>query len=619
MMYRMKDPAEIHALYEQRQLYYGKDIARMRQMQRLMNNEMDVPLPELQENEQSLVANIALRAQDNLAQRIASVEPMMHWPSTNPGQALADKSATNRRRVMQGWHEENDMYTIRSKRARHFLSWATSPVIIKPNRDTRLPQWDVRRPLETFLPPGTYDDLLPKDIITCNVYSYQSLISMFDKELVGSVRKPPNWDWNDDVKNYGIEFEVLEYIDEHEMSMILLGASPNQNFRSRHQPNMRSAERIMYAPNLVGRPLVVCPGRICLDEQLGHFDGVVGMYQARAAMTVLMVIGQRKAVWPTTWFEGLPNSPEEPEVIQDPDPYRGIPGIVANGRLSQANLDPSFKTLEVIDRMTEEERRDAGIPAEMLGSNRTHISGSRGAQVMSATIDFSIAEAHQRFARSLKEENKLAAEIDKAFFNHPKSYFIETRGYVGDVEYTPSKLWETTGHIVDYPLAGTDLQNLPIEGGQRVQMETMSLEDFMDLDPMIKDKETTIQRLDREAIKRAFKSMVQQLSASPDPNAGIQPIHLAILDQKLESGTELLKAFIEVDNEIKKQQQQMAEAQAAQQPPTSEQQPGTSTPGAAGTPDVGSPIPEPPDSMNRFTQLLGSLGTQQLASKSRPG
>src|SRR5678815_4697537 len=167
MMYRMKEPEEIVALYEQRMLYYGRPLQRMRQMQRLMNNEMDVPLPELQENEQSLVANIALRAQDDLAERFATLDPMMHWPSVDPGKTRADQRARDRRRVMQGWHEENDMYAIRSKRCKHFLSWATSPVIIRPDRKTRRPKWDVRRPLETFLPPGTYDDILPHDVISC--------------------------------------------------------------------------------------------------------------------------------------------------------------------------------------------------------------------------------------------------------------------------------------------------------------------------------------------------------------------------------------------------------------------------------------------------------------------
>lgn len=478
--------------------------------------------------------------------------------------------------------------------------------------------WEAKRPLETFLPPGSYDELLPADIITCDVMTYQELISMFGKEYpaIYEVNKPPHWNWDNDLKNYAIEFEVLEYIDENEISLILCGHAADPSSWHRQQPMMRTAARLLYSKNLAGRPLVVCPGRINLDAQLGHFDGVIGMYQARAAMATLMVIAQRKSIWNTTWFEGFPNSTEEPDITQYPDPYRGIPGVVANGRLSQANMDPSFRALEVIDRMEEGERKDAGIPDEMLASRRTHVSGTRGAQVVAATIDMTLMEGHNRFARSLKEENKLAIAVDKGWFNAPKTIFIETRGYVGDIKYTPEEVWETDGHIVEYPLAGSDLQNLPVEGGQRVQMETMSAETFMDYDPLIKDKEAEKQRLSREAIARAFKMMVQGMAANPDPNAGIQPIHLALLDKKLAEGTELLPAFVELHEEIQEQQQAMAEAQGAIGP---ESQPGTSTPGAAGTPEANSAIPEPPVSMQRYTQLLGSLGTVQQAQRYRQG
>jgi len=614
-----RDPEEILELYNTWQTYYGKDIARMRAMQRLMNNEMEVPLPELTTEEQSLVANIALRAQDNLADRIAEVEPMHHWPSTDPGKLQADKRALNRSRISAGWHEENDMYAIRGKRARHFLSWAMSPVTVKPDPKTRRPKWDVRRPLETFMPPGSFDDIVPLSSISVTVMSYQELLQLFDYETLGEVRKPPNWNWDNDVKNFGIEFEMLEYIDEHEVQLVLCGHSTDPYAYRRGHPDVRGATRLTASRNLTGRPLTICPGRICLDEQLGHFDGIVGMYQARAAMMTLMVIAQRKSVWPTPWIEGFPNSPEEPEIVQDPDPYRGIPGIIANGKMNQGSLDPSFRTLEVINQMEEGERKDAGIPMEMLGSQRTHISGRRGGQVMSATIDHTVGQAQMRFARSLKEENKVAIAIDKAYFNHPKTFFIETRGYVGNISYTPEEVWETDGHIVEYPLAGSDLSNLPVEGGQRVQMETMSIEGFMDLDPLIKDKATELQRMDREAIKRAFKAMVQQLSASPDPNAGIQPRHLVMLDAELEKGTELLRAWGKVEETVQKEQQAEAERMAAQAPPTVQSQPGTSTPGAAGTPQASSTIPKPPDSLAHYTQLLGSLGTTQQAQRHRQG
>lgn len=621
-----REPEEIVALYEECQRFYGADLARMRAMQHLMNNEMPVPLPELNQDERALVANLALTGMNQLSQRIASVEPSSHWPSLSPGQKAADARATNRRRVMSGWHEANDSYRIRSKRSRHFLAWAASPVVLKPdmipNSPTyRLPKWDVKRPLDTFVPPGSYDDMLPAYVISCDVYSYQDLINAFGADAANSVSKPPNWNWENDYKNRAIEFEVLEFIDAEEISLILVGHAIDPRMHNYgYRDTQRTAARISYAPNLTGRCLCVMPGRICLDAQLGHYDGIIGMYQAQAALMSLMVIAQRRAVWPKEWIEQHPNSQEEPEITQDPDQYRGIPGIIANGRLNQQNLDPSFRALEVMDRQEEATRKEAGIPEGTGGVAPRNIrSGAQASRFIGASIDFTISEAQQIFARSIKEENKIAIEIDKAYFPKKKVFFIETRSYYGAVTYRPSELWETNSHVVDYPIAGTDLQSLPIEGGQRVQMETLSRFGFMEIDPLIKDPEAELQRMDREALKRAFLNMLQMLTSQPSPDMrGIQPEDLAVLDEKLEKGEELLPAFLELNKEIKKRQ---AEA-AAQQPapgagaPTLGGMPGTATSPGAPEGDGGA-IPQPTESLQRFTQLLGSLGTSQAAARYR--
>lgn len=625
----MVRPAEeILAMYEDRQRFYGADLMRIRVMQTLMNNEMPVPLPELSTDERSLVANLALTGMNQLAQRIASVEPTYYWPSLSPGSKAADARATNRRRVTMGWHEANDSYRIRSKRARQFLAWATAPVVIMPDTikgspTYQRPKWQVLNPLTTFIPPGSGDTMIPQDVISVSVYTYQDLINIFGGELANSVTKPPNWDWQNDYKNMAVEFEVLQYIDSEEISLILVGhATDPRQHRYGFRDAKRTAVRIAYAPNLAGRPLCVVPSRICLDAQLGHYDGIVGMYQAQAALMTLMVIAQRRAVWPKEWIESHPQSQEEPEITQDPDQYRGIPGIISNGRLTQQNLDPSFRAFEVMDRQEEATRKEAGIPEGIGGIAPRNIrSGAQARGMISASIDFTISEAQQVFARSFKEENKIAIAIDKAYFPQKKVFFIETRSYYGALQYKPSELWETDSHIVDYPIAGTDLQSLPIEGGQRVQMETLSRFGFMEVDPLIKDPEAELQRMDREALKRAFLNMLQVVSSQPSPDMrGIQPEDLAVLDQQLEAGEELLPAFIKLNNDIKKRQAQAAANQGAGAPSNIEGNAVSGMPGTAttqGAPEGEGPIPQPPESLQRFTQLLGSLGTSQAAARYR--
>jgi hypothetical protein len=609
MHQHMKHPEEIAELYEDRKRAYGVDIQRMRQMRELMNNEMPVPLPELSTNEQSTVANLALSGQDQLARRMASVAPTHYWPSTDPGKTRADQRAKDKPRVMTGWHEENSLNLKMGKRGRFFLSYATSPVILRPHRQMGIPKWNVVSPLDTFLPKSSFDDYLPKDFILTSTFTYKDLLDRFGNDVVDTVNKPADWDWDNPYHNFDVEFEVLEYCDEHEYSMILLGHQAPEYYPNHNSYERAPAARLTYAQNLVGRPLMVCPGRITLDAQLGHFDGIVGMYQTQAALMALTVIAQRRSVWPTEWLVPFPNSTEEPEIVVTPDPYEGIPGEIHGGTIETQNLDPAFRALEVMDRQAEAIRAEAGLPAEFGGQSATNIrTGRRGAQVMGAAIDFTISEAQAIFAKSLKEENKLAIAIDKAYFDHKKIYYVESRSFMGKVEYTPSELWDVDKHVVDYPFAGVDLQNLTIEGGQRVAMGTMSRESFMDMDPAIVDTKGEIQKIHRQGIQDAFLAGAQSLAANPE--GPMQLPHIARLDKKLAEGKELYQAFLELQEEVQREQDEAA-------PPEQHEltQPGMAAPGqGVEQPEA---IPEMDQSMNRMNQLLGSLGTTQMAQKYR--
>lgn len=601
-----KPSHEIAQLYLDRKRACGRDMARMRRMRTLMNNQMPVPLPELSREEASNVANLALSGQDQLARRIASVEPTMYWPSADPGDDLADERAKNKPRVMTGWHEANRMKVKMGKRCRYFLSYATSPVMLRPSSKMKMPSWNIYSPLDTFLPKSPFDEYLPRDAIFVSTYTYGDLLNLFDAEVVNHVSKPYGWNFDDPYANKDIKFEVLEYTDEYEYSLHLLGALPPDGI-----PTYEGlpAVRLAYAENLVGRPLVVCPGRITLDAQLGHFDGIIGMYQAQAALMALLLISQRRAVWPTTWVEGFPNNPNEPEIVQDPDPYEGIPGIIKDGKINSQNLDPAFRALELMDRQEESTRKEAGIPAEFGGMSPTNVrTGRRAAQVMSNTIDFTISEAQDIFATSRKEENKLAIAIEKAYFNRRKVFYIESRSFVGKVDYTPSQLWDTDSHVVDYPFAGVDLQNLVIEAGQRVAMGTLSRIGFMEMDPAIKDPNAEVQRLHRQGIQDAFLAGAQQLAANPE--GPMQLPHIARLDQKLASGMELYEAFMELQKEVQAEQ-----ATPAEQPGAPETQPGVAMAGQGV--EQPEPIPEVDMSMNRMNQLLGSLATVQTAQRYR--
>lgn len=599
---------EIAELYEIRKREQGPELQRMREIQAVMENELVLPLPELSADEKPAVANLAQQGMSQISRRIASVEPTYYFPSVNPGSDAANQRASDRKRISMGWRHDNHMKQRLGKRARQFLAYANSPVVIKPDSKLKIPRWMVKDPLWTFPGEDAFDDYVPCDCIFVTQHTYRGLKSMFygnekAMEAIKGIAKPQGWNYENDEANGDVKFELVEYIDDREDHLVLVGPDPGEGMGMSMGP---SSSTLIKAPNRAGRPLVVNPGSINLSKQMGHFDGIIGMYQTQAALMALTVVAQRRAVWPREW--AVANPGEQIDVVSIPDPYQGQPGEINGGRLEQQNLDPSFRVLELMDRMEYGERQTAGLPAEFGGSSATNIrTGRRGSQVLGATIDFTIAEAQDIFATSLCEEGKIAIAIDKAYFNRKKVYHIATRSYQGAVNYKPSETWETDKHVVDYPIAGTDLQNLPIEGGQRVAMKTLSRRAFMELDPVVTDVDAQVQQMQREGVLDAFMTSIQTMAA--DPAGPYQPVHLARLDEKLAAGQELYEAIMELQAEIQKEQAEAAPDPAAAQP-------GLSAPGQG----VEQPatIPEGTPSMQNLTGLLGQLGAAQTARAYRP-
>lgn len=599
---------QIAELYGYRKKIMGSDIDRMRTIKDVMEGEIVLPLPELAADEKPATANLAQQGMNQMARRIASVEPTFYFPSLNPENDESNGRAADRHRIVTGWRADNKMKRRLGKRSRYFLAYATAPVVIKPDKRLRIPRWIVKDPLHTYPGEDVFDDCVPPDCIFESRHSYKALLDQWGVTPEGlnairSVSKPSSWDYQNDVANYECEFTVLEWIDDREDHLVLLGESDESGIP---MTTGATAATLLRADNLAERPLVIVPGSINLDAQLGHFDGIVGMYQTQAALMALTLVAQRRSVWPREWLNANPG--ETPEVVTTPDPYMGVPGEVRGGRLETQNLDPSFRSLEVMDRLAEAQRQTASLPPEFGGQSGNNIrTGRRGAQVMGASIDFTIAEAQDIFSDSMMEETKVAIAIDKKYFNRKKVYHIASRGYSGAVEYRPSQVWETDAHVVDYPIAGTDLQNLPIEGGQRVAMGTLSQKGFMQMDPVVKDVDSEIQQIHREGVLTAFLTSIQTLASAPD--GPYQPVHLARLDEKLASGKELYEAVTELQAEIQKEQSEQAPDPAAAQP-------GLSMPGQG----VEQPptIPEGEPSMQNLTGLLGQLGTAQTARAYRP-
>lgn len=593
----------IRELYEDRKTNMGADIARMREIEAVNNDDLWIPLPELTQTEKPMVSNLVAQGLRSLSQRIASVQANVYFPALNPEQPRSVKRAQDRTRVMRAWHHDTHLKRMTGKRARHFLGFASAPVCLKPNAVDQRPHWWVRSPLFTFPSETRWDTLVPLNCIFETQVTYRWLLEHYPDQA--SLVRKPHW-WNPEDPQWDLKFRLLEFIDDYECSHIICSdPGPDDDV---YKSGMYDNVMLSSYPNLAGRCTVVIPGSINLTDQRGHFDGIIGMYQARAEIMALAQIAQRRAVFAREWAEAYPNNPNGiVEIVSIPDPYSGTPGQVNGGSIKQATLDPSLQAMDLIDRTEGAERMSAGLPPEFGGASSTNVrTGRRGAQVMGAAVDFTISEAQDVFAESLNEENQIAIAIDKAYFNHKKVYQIATRSYSGTVSYTPSDLWETDKHVVDYAMGGVDLQNLPIEGGQRVMMNTMSRETFMEIDPVIADVDAEKRRIFMEGLETAFVSQIQTLAGMPEG-----PFQPADVGRMMKLASEDKEPW-EIIDILQKEAQERQATEVPQGDPAA--MPGLSPPGQG----MEQPTPTEPDmGMDAFTQQLGQLGQVQQAGRYR--
>lgn len=594
---------EIHALYKSRETRLAARFQRMRAVSAVYNGEVDLPLPSWAsaEIDQAAVPNLCEQGTDQLARRVASVIPNLDWPSTHPGFAEPDDRADMRRRANYGWWERNDFRSQIAQRARWYISYASAPVVIRPDKQLINgggPRWDMVHPFDMYPGPRALGQFTPTDVIIRHKRTLSWLKERYP-EAMGKVKvgaKPAP----------DTEFTVLEHITEYYVCMVVCGIETDPYTQGY---GTSPAEKLFEVYNPTGRCWAVIPDRKALDAPKGQFDNIMGMYATQAALMALHVHATVKAIWPTPVLQN-PNGMAIPQVVQRYDPETGEPMIVTNGILSYQNLDPSYRSLEVMDRIESSQRQTAALPPELGGTGGQNVrTGRRGSQVMAASLDFTIAEAQDDMAKSLREECVRAAEIDKYCFNESKSFHVSWKNARGRIRYKPSDIWEDGAEpIVEYPIAGSDLNDLVINGGQRIGQGTLSPQSFMEIDPLVKDVESEMQRIRFSGIEQAFFTSLQTMASQPEGPWQV-PDLIRFARKMIGEGKEWFVAAAELQQEKQEEQAQGAPQGAP------ETMPGLAMPGQGA--EVPSTVPGLGPGSEDVTALLSQLGVADMAFKAR--
>lgn len=598
----MKSADEIVDLVTRRKKHAGSEQARMDEVRRLYNGDTTVDLPELQEDEHVVAANLAQLATDQMAMRVASVVPAVSFAVDRLGSDAAATRARDKRDVIvhDWWAKSRVLTHVLPRRARWFFAFSVAPVMLRPDEDGK-PRWYDRHPIGTYpAAVSQVGDIVPENVAFTYQRSGDEMCKCYPEQM-----------WRicgGDMKRIQPTYQCVEYVDCDQITTVVLGNAP----QSEYLPSQGSPFEVLHSvPNRTGRPLAVLPGRITLDRPLGQFDGLIGTYQYEARLMALYMIAQERAIFPETWIVSQPGFPQA-QVIVPADAKEGTVGELQGGSIQTITAQPSPMTPQLIDRLEYYQRSSGAIPSEFSGQSGSNIrTGRRGDAVMSAAVDYRLQEAQQIFEASLEEENRIAIAIAKAYTTKQFSLYVPTRG---KITYRASLFEGDDPHEVRYAYAGADANSLSIATGQKLGLETLSRESAMELDPMVKDVETEKDRIVAEAVQRAFLSSIQTQAA--DPNAAWQPEDFARFGELIETDRKnVYAAAQQVNQEVKERQaaQQAGMAQGA------EAQPGLSMPGAPGSP-VPPAIQDVGPSIGNLSQLMTQLRRPQmtLGAESQP-
>jgi hypothetical protein len=591
----MKSAVDIVALYEDRVRRLGPVHNQMRQVRSLADGDVVLPLNELDRNARSSVANLLVQGLDQMAARVASVMPQPYFPPLKETEK-AKRDARTRKQALLSWWDRNTFDLKMSIRSRHLLAYSQSPVSMEPCFKRMIPMWRVQNPLDVFTAPvDQADEIWPDDAIIAWEVTAKYLLTRYP-QVKGRLYMG---DYAPDSR-----FLLLRWMDDMEMVTVVKGSTQDDEPMAGHWPSVGSLDmmELERVPNRAGVPLVVMPQRLTLNRPRGQFDGMLNMFYTRARLQALNEIAIERGIFPDEYLVARPG--EVPEIIQVADGRRGELGMVKGGTIERLEVNPGYKTDTALDRIERQERLEGAIPPEFGGESGSNIrTGRRGDSILSATIDFRVLEAQRLFEKSIAVEDKIAIAIDKAYFGSaPKSFIMPGRAKAGAVDYVPNKLWEIDEHLVTYPAAGADINNLVIGIGQRVGIGTMSKESARESDPLIGDPELEHDRITSEAVESALLASIQQQAAMPD--GPYQPRDLAALVKKVTvENKSLYQAIEEVDMEAR-------ERQAQEVPPEDPMaQPGLAPPGlgaeAPMIPEQG--VPAPSDSVGNLSTLLSQL------------
>ena len=596
---------DILQLYKDRKAGYEPLHGKMRAIADVYNGRAVVPLPDMDRDEHSSIPNLLQQGVDQMAGRITSVRPQIGFSSAQPGVRKYDRRAKAAADVNGGWWQMDRLMMKQKQRGRRLVAYGMAPTVIRWDYKEHRPIWHMRHPLETLPSP----DIQPGQISPTDcIFSFQRTVGWMQANGYGehlSILIGRNNEVTRDTR-----INILEYMDGDQTSLIATGHYRNDGYdydpTNAYFDTVLKGVQLEWFPNLIDEIPVTIPTRLTLDKMTGQFDNMLGMYYQQAKLMALEVIAVEKGIFPDTYLVSRPG--EMARFTDGPhDGRTGMINVIQGGDIQTEQPQPGYITNPTMDRLERAQRLTAGIPSEFGGESGSNIrTGRRGDAVLSATIDFPIAEAQQIFEYAFEEENEYAMKMAKRIDGATKrTLYVGSGNNRRPVSYVPKDTFEVTEHVVSYPAAGTDVNALIIGIGQRVGLGIMSKQTAASLDPYIDNPEMEHDAIIAEGLEQALMAGIQQQAQS----GAIPPLVLAkIMTLVGQDKMELAQAMNKVTEDALAEEK----AKQSQQDPMAQDpmSPDAAMAGAAAQAMTGapaSPIPGAGQGMKDLSAMLGDL------------
>jgi len=601
----MRTAEDILHLYRERKAMYAPLHEKMQQIADVYNGRAEVPLPDMDRQEMPSIPNLLAQGVDQMAGRIASVIPSVTFASSKPGVRKYDRMAEDAARAITGWWQMDRVPMKMKQRARRIIAYGMAPTVMRWDYDDHRPVWHIRHPMETFPSPDIEPGKIsPEDCIFSFKRTAGWLVANGYSDRLRTLVGPQQELTRD------TPITLIEYIDCH---MTVLLAVGHYNVWGGVAPDAEAGGLrgvILEAyENLSGDEIpVTVPIRLTLDSMTGQFDNMIGMYYQQAKLMALETIAVEKGIFPDTYL--VSRQGEIGKFVDGPhDGRTGHVNIIAGGDIKEVQSQPGYLTNGTIDRLERAQRVTAGIPAEFGGESGSNIrTGRRGDAVLSAVIDYPVAEAQEMFAYALEEENEIAMAMAKRIDGgKSRTIYVGTGNSRRPVTYKPTETFDNDEHVVSYPATGTDMNSLIIGIGQRVGLGIMSKDTAASLDPYIDNPDSEHDKIIAEGLEQALLSGLQQQAQS----GAIPPLTLSRIMSLVRSDkVELAEALQKVTEEaMKAAEEQAAQEQQGGMGPQNPQQmgaPATAMSLSGGTPAI-PPAEQSMPSMDNLSGMLASL------------